>query len=582
MVADDASEDPAAAHLVEEINAGRAEGLPIAYVRQPENVGFVRNVNDALALLAPADVIVLNSDCVVSEGWYEGMRRAAYSDTRVATVSTLTNHGTIISIPDRNRPVPKLPPEWSVDEAAAAVRAASPGIHPTLPAAVGHCLYLRRSALDLVGDFDEDFAPGYEEEVDFSQRCTRYGLSHLLADDVFVLHHGGGSFDANGGAAALRREHHRVLQSRYPYWDSWVQEVEQASHTPLARSLYAGRRALRGTALTIDGRVLTEFMTGTQVHVLEVITSVHELQSMGIRVIVPPDLGDYARKALEPLDRVRLVAEDDALLEPPTDVVHRPYQITSLEELRFLLAVGQRLVITQQDLIAFHNPAYHESFDKWQEHRSLTRLGLSAADAVAFFSRHAREEALREDLVDPARAKVVLLGTDHKLSATPTAAAAPRPLAQLDGRPFLVCLGTDFLHKNRVFAIRLLAAMRDRHGYEGRLVLAGPHVAHGSSAGEEAEELARHPDLAAQVVEVAAVGEAGKRWLMERADALVYPTTYEGFGLIPFEAGEAGVPCFFASETALAELFPREAALLVPWDAAASADRCMELLADPT
>ena len=303
MVADDASEDPAAAHLVEEINAGRAEGLPIAYVRQPENVGFVHNVNDALALLAPADVIVINSDCVVSEGWYEGMRRAAYSDTRVATVSTLTNHGTIISIPDRNRPVPKLPPEWSVDEAAAAVRAASPGIHPTLPAAVGHCLYLRRSALDLVGDFDEDFAPGYEEEVDFSQRCTRYGLSHLLADDVFVLHHGGGSFDANGGAAALRREHHRVLQSRYPYWDSWVQEVEQASHTPLARSLYAGRRALRGTALTIDGRVLTEFMTGTQVHVLEVITSVHELQSMEIRVIVPPDLGDYARQALEPLDR---------------------------------------------------------------------------------------------------------------------------------------------------------------------------------------------------------------------------------------------------------------------------------------
>ena len=56
-------------------------------------------------MLAPADVIVLNSDCEVAEGWYEGLRRAAYSDTRVATVSTLTNHGTILSVPERNRPL---------------------------------------------------------------------------------------------------------------------------------------------------------------------------------------------------------------------------------------------------------------------------------------------------------------------------------------------------------------------------------------------------------------------------------------------------------------------------------------------
>ncbi len=57
---------------------------------------------------------------------------------------------------------------------------------------------MRRSALELVGDFDEAFAPGYEEEVDFSQRCIRHGLSHVLADDVFVLHYGGGSFRYSG------------------------------------------------------------------------------------------------------------------------------------------------------------------------------------------------------------------------------------------------------------------------------------------------------------------------------------------------------------------------------------------------
>jgi hypothetical protein len=77
------------------------------------------------------------------------------------------------------------------------------------------------------------------------------------------------------------------------------------------------------------------------------------------------------------------------------------------------------------------------------------------------------------------------------------------------------------------------------------------------------------------------VDEAGKRWLMDHAAAVVYPTTYEGFGFVPFEAGELGVACFFAPEATLGELFPPEVALLVPWDAQASADRCAPLLADP-
>jgi GT2 family glycosyltransferase/glycosyltransferase involved in cell wall biosynthesis len=581
LVADDASDDPAIARLIEEVNAAWPDRHPVAYRRQPRNVGFVHNVNDALALASPADVIVLNSDCVVAHGWYEGLRRAAYSDTRVATASPLTNHGTIVSVPDRNRPMPNLPQDWSLDEAALAVRNTSSSLHPALPAAIGHCMYLRRSALELVGDFDEAFAPGYEEEVDFSQRCAAHGLSHVLADDVFVLHYGGGSFDASNSATSLREEHHRMIVARYPYFDSWVNEVEQASDTPLARSVAAGRRALNGMAVTIDGRILTPFMTGTQVQVLEVIAAVHDSEPLPIRVIVPPDLVDYASHVLADLEHVRLISEEEAKAEPATDVVHRPYQLSSFEDLPLLLDAGERRVITQQDMIAYHNPAYHKNFQKWRDYRSLTRTALAVADRVAFSTHHARRDAVREELVDSERAKVVRLGTDHRLASFRPEAVPPRGAGRVQGRPFLLCLGTDFKHKNRVFAIRLLEALRARHGWEGCLVLAGPHVAAGSSAGEEAEELARKPWLQEHVVDLAAVDETGKQWLMDHAAAVVYPTTYEGFGLVPFEAGELGVPCFFAPEASLGELFPPEVALLVPWDAQASADRCAPLLADP-
>ena len=314
LVADDASLDPACARLVEEVNAADPERPPVAYHRQPENVGFVHNVNHALRMLAPADVIVLNSDCVVAKGWYEGMRGNAMCGHARGDGVLAHQPRHDLEGAGAQPAAPSLPQNWSLDDAAAAVRASSPGLHPALPAAIGHCVYIRRRALDLVGAFDEAFAPGYEEEVDFSQRCARQGLSHVLADDVLVLHHGSGSFSA--AAAELKEEHHRLIQSRYPYWDGWVAEVEEAQDTPLARSLSAARRVLRGPTITIDGRILTEFMTGTQLHALEVIAGVHDARPAEIRVIVPAVLADYAADLLGGLERVRLVTEDEARASP--------------------------------------------------------------------------------------------------------------------------------------------------------------------------------------------------------------------------------------------------------------------------
>jgi hypothetical protein len=54
----------------------------------------------------------------------------------------------------------------------------------------------------------------------------------------------------------------------------------------------------------------------------------------------------------------------------------------------------------------------------------------------------------------------------------------------------------------------------------------------------------------------------------------------EGFGLIPFEAADHGVPCMWAHGTSLSELLPLEAAEIVAWNAEATADRALRLLED--
>ena len=79
--------------------------------------------------------------------------------------------------------------------------------------------------------------------------------------------------------------------------------------------------------------------------------------------------------------------------------------------------------------------------------------------------------------------------------------------------------------------------------------------------------------LAERVVDLGAVSEAEKLWLLSSAAAVLYPTTSEGFGLIPFEAARAGTPCLFAWHTSLAEYLPESPASIVPWDVDVTAAR---------
>lgn len=580
LVADDASPDPAIGDFVRSLAGTLRHQL--SYLRQPHNLGFPGNVNAAFAAAAPADVVVLNSDCIVADGWLAGLHRAAYSDALVATSSALTNHGTIISVPERNRPQPGIPQDQSLARAAGAVRSLSPRFYPTLPTAIGHCMYIRRQALDLVGDFDLAFSPGYGEEVDFSQRCVLQSLIHVAADDVFVLHHAGASFGADGSVNPIQEEHDRIVAARYPYYERATAAAASTDFGRLPRAIASAKRAIKGPTVTIDGRCLGPLMTGTQVHTLELIKALDATDRIGVRVIVQPDMGAYAAAELGRRPRVQLLPHTDVHPQmDKTDVAHRPYQVSNANDLLMLSCAGERQVITHQDLIAYRNPGYFAGYPQWDRHRRLTREALTFADHVVFFSHHALKDALSEDLVEPGRARVIYIGVDH---ADPNAAAADAPSASaavLAQEPFLLCLGTDFRHKNRLFALRLVQALREQHGWQGKLVLAGPRVSDGSSAGEEAAYLATRPELAEAVLTLPAVDEAEKSWLLANCLAVLYPTTYEGFGLMPFEAADHGRPCLFASQTALAELLPPELATLVPWDAQESAARVDALLSQP-
>ena len=171
-----------------------AQDNRITLLENAENLGFVGTVNRGMALSASNDVLLLNSDTEVANDWLDRIHRAAYSDSRIASVTPMSNNATICSYPQFCKDN-ELPTGYTTAQLDALCARTNPGAAVDVPTGVGFCMYIRRDSLAQVGLFDTDnFGKGYGEENDFCQRAIQAGWRNLHLLDTFVLHTGGVSF----------------------------------------------------------------------------------------------------------------------------------------------------------------------------------------------------------------------------------------------------------------------------------------------------------------------------------------------------------------------------------------------------
>ena len=257
VVVNDASTDARIASLLDRY----AHHPNVTVITNPENLGFTKSVNRGLAASTPGDVVILNSDTIVTPGWERRLRVAAFEAPSRATSTALSNAAGAFSF---DAPMPTSM-EQAADVAAAVARA-SHHIRPDTPTGNGFCMFVTAEAREAVPSLDEEAFPrAYGEENDYCMRLRAKGFTHVVADDCVVFHADSASFGTERQALLDRAM--QVLDELHPDYHRLAREFVESEALAEAQQVAAQAAADAPRATERILHVLHDGHGGTEYHV---------------------------------------------------------------------------------------------------------------------------------------------------------------------------------------------------------------------------------------------------------------------------------------------------------------------------
>jgi glycosyltransferase involved in cell wall biosynthesis len=233
-----------------------------------------------------------------------------------------------------------------------------------------------------------------------------------------------------------------------------------------------------------------------------------------------------------------------------------------------------RRVVTVHDLIYARFPEAHAGIrDKGM--RVLVPQAAKRSARVIADSHSTRQDLIEMLGVSAGRIDVVPLGLGALRREQPLSEAQTRARFDLGQGPVLLTLSAKRPHKNLTALIGALAAMPAQS--RPMLVLPGYATAHE----QELRERAAAAGVAEHVRFLGWGSGAEIEGLWDIAEAFVFPSLYEGFGLPILEAMARGVPVACSNVSSLPEVAGEAALLFDPRDERAIAGALERLLGDP-
>lgn len=224
----------------------------------------------------------------------------------------------------------------------------------------------------------------------------------------------------------------------------------------------------------------------------------------------------------------------------------------------------------------FARPELYPAALRWRMN-AMIRLALARARQVICVSEHTRRFMVERFALPASRAHAVPNGASACFRPMGADERAP-VLSRLGVRPpYLLFAGRLEPRKNPVRLLEAYAGLRATLG-EGTpaLVLAGEKT----WSGREVDATISARGLRPFVVETGHVSRQDLAALYSGAEAFVFPSLWEGFGIPPLEAMACGTPVVASAAPSIPEVTGGAALLVDPLSPAAIADALRRVLTD--
>ncbi|MFH0905196.1 MAG: glycosyltransferase family 1 protein, partial [bacterium] len=263
---------------------------------------------------------------------------------------------------------------------------------------------------------------------------------------------------------------------------------------------------------------------------------------------------------------------------PKADLVAGGLDIMFMPSPR-LLPVSRRCtkVTTFHDLIFLVFPQYFTFSSRlWQWQMNYPREAR-VSDRVIAVSYHTKQDLIRLVAASPTNIRMIHegVGEEYFNSPTPEFVAEVRAKFKLPDQYFYY-IGSLDPRKNLVTAVRALAELRDKYSDTIKLVISNSK----SWLADDFYQLIEQLGLSDQIIFTGPVKEAEKIALLSQAQAFIFPSIYEGFGLMILEGYAAGCPVVTSNTSSLPEVAGDAAIVLEPYAVSEWATQLHNLLHD--
>ena len=334
----------------------------------------------------------------------------------------------------------------------------------------------------------------------------------------------------------------------------------------------------------IDARTLSGRFTGDRTYWRGLLTGLSAVDAANEYVLYtrgpiegePPRLGPNFqwRQIARPSNDAlwMLSAFPKALKDDHIDVAHTQYNIP-------LLGAPCPVVTTVHDISFQIHPDLFLPKDR-RILQTFVPRSMRKAAAVVAVSESTRRDILRSYPRIPKEKVCVVLEAAGKQFHVPdggqeTARAAANKALGLDDRPYLLAVGVLQPRKNLEVLLDAFALLKlGPHPPPHRLVIAGKR---GWLDETDAQLAALPAEVTQEIVLAGYVADDALPTLYGGADALCYPSRYEGFGLPPLEAMACGCPVLCSRASSLPEVVG-DAGILLPFAGSSAWAHALETL----